>query len=111
MHELSLSVDFFLQHTPKGTPPPSPSQKAQAVIMPDLDQGEGPKADLDLCIGPKDAYVVEVKLIIPFSSNFVWYFLLCCGILSIIAMGIVNFQYFTTFGPRFKAWTRVDLQR
>ena len=64
-------VDFFLQHTPKGTPPPSPSQKAQAVIMPDLDQGEGPKADLDLCIGPKDAYVVEVKLIIPFSSNFV----------------------------------------
>lgn len=47
-------------HTLKGTPPPSPSQKVQAVIMPDLEQDEGSKADLDLCTGPKDAYVVEV---------------------------------------------------
>lgn len=28
--------------------------------MADLEQDEGPKADLDLCTGPKDAYVVEV---------------------------------------------------
>jgi len=55
-----LSVVFFLQQTPKGTPPPSPSQKVQAVVTPDLEQDEGLKADLDLCAGPKDAYVVEV---------------------------------------------------
>ena len=39
--------------------------------MADLEQDEGPKADLDLCTGPKDAYVVEVF----------WYLLfimLCC---------------------------------
>ena len=66
----SLSVVFYLQQTPKGTPPPSPSQKVQAVVMPDLEQDEGLKADLDLCTGPKDAYVVEVKLLIPFSSKF-----------------------------------------
>lgn len=65
-----MSVVFYLQQTPKGTPPPSPSQKVQAVIMPELEQDEGPKADLDLCTGPKDAYVVEVKLIIPFWSKF-----------------------------------------
>ena len=28
----------------------------------EVDQDEGPKAELDLCAGPKDAYVVEVKL-------------------------------------------------
>ena len=33
--------------------------------MPDMEQDEGPKADLDLCTGPKDAYVVEVELVIP----------------------------------------------
>ena len=35
--------------------------------MTDLEQDEGPKADLDLCTGPKDAYVVEVKLMISFD--------------------------------------------
>jgi len=46
-------------HTPKATPPPSPSQNAP-VNTAEVDQDEGPKAELDLCAGPKDAYVVEV---------------------------------------------------
>ncbi|XP_078345819.1 C2 domain-containing protein 5-like isoform X2 [Oculina patagonica] len=46
--------------TPKGTPPPSPSHNMQPVIMMDAEQDEGPKGELDLCTGPKDAYVVEV---------------------------------------------------
>lgn len=58
---------FYLQQTPKRTPPPSPSQKVQSVVTTDLEQDEGPKADLDLCTGPKDAYVVEVKLMIGFD--------------------------------------------
>lgn len=59
---LILIVIFYLQPTPKGTPPPSPSQNVQPVIVNDTDQDEGPKAELDLCTGPKDAYVVEVSL-------------------------------------------------
>lgn len=46
--------------TPKATPPPSPSQNVPTMITADVDQDEGPKAELDLCTGPKDAYVVEV---------------------------------------------------
>ncbi len=37
----------------------------QPVIITDTEQDEGPKGELDLCTGPKDAYVVEVKLINP----------------------------------------------
>ncbi|PFX32665.1 C2 domain-containing protein 5 [Stylophora pistillata] len=48
------------RHTPKATPPPSPSQNAQSVLMVDTDLDEGPKAELDLCTGSKDAYVVEI---------------------------------------------------
>ena len=53
--------EFYLQHTPKATPPPSPSQNAQSVLVADIDLDEGPKAELDLCTGSKDAYVVEVS--------------------------------------------------
>ena len=52
----------FSQSTPKATPPPSPSQNVPTMITADVDQDEGPKAELDLCTGPKDAYVVEVHL-------------------------------------------------
>ena len=52
---------FYLQHTPKATPPPSPSQNAQSVLVADIDLDKGPKAELDLCTGSKDAYVVEVS--------------------------------------------------
>ena len=34
------------------------------MITADVDQDEGPKAELDLCTGPKDAYVVEVHLFV-----------------------------------------------
>ncbi|KAJ7387855.1 hypothetical protein OS493_001202 [Desmophyllum pertusum] len=53
-------TDTVLVQTPKGTPPPSPSQNVQSVILTDIEQDEGPKGELDLCTGPKDAYVVEV---------------------------------------------------
>ena len=49
----------MLQHTPKITPPPSPSQNAPLMTA-DVEQDEAPKAELDLCTGPKDAYIVEV---------------------------------------------------
>lgn len=58
---LNENVLLYLQHTPKVTPPPSPSQNAPVLIA-DVEQDEGPKAELDLCAGPKDAYVVEVFL-------------------------------------------------
>ena len=54
------SILLTSQHTPKITPPPSPSQNAPVGVA-DVEQDEGPKAELDLCIGPKDAYVVEVN--------------------------------------------------
>ena len=67
------------------------------MIMPDLEQDEGPKADLDLCTGPKDAYVVEVELVIPLvPCILVLHYLLCCVILSIITMCTVYSHYFTT---------------
>lgn len=53
-------TDTVHLHTPKATPPPSPSQNAQSVLVADIDLDEGPKAELDLCTGSKDAYVVEV---------------------------------------------------
>ncbi|XP_022778318.1 C2 domain-containing protein 5-like [Stylophora pistillata] len=53
-------TDTVHLHTPKATPPPSPSQNAQSVLMVDTDLDEGPKAELDLCTGSKDAYVVEI---------------------------------------------------
>ena len=34
------------------------------MITADVDQDEGPKAELDLCTGPKDAYVVEVHIVV-----------------------------------------------
>ena len=46
--------------------------------MPDLKQDEGPKADLDLCTGPKDAYVVEVMLITCIPTT-IYYVTLCCS--------------------------------
>ena len=55
---------LFLQSTPKATPPPSPSQNVPTMITAEVDQDEGPKAELDLCTGPKDAYVVEVHLFV-----------------------------------------------
>ena len=64
LEEFTFNIrDFYFQQTPKATPPPSPSLNVQSVLMTDTEHDEGPTAELDLCIGPKDAYVVEVKLI------------------------------------------------
>lgn len=54
-----LTDAVHLQHVPKTTPPPSPSHDASAITTGE-GQDEAPKAELDLCTGPKDAYVVEV---------------------------------------------------
>lgn len=51
------------QHVPKTTPPPSPSHDTSKVTT-EEGQDEVPKAELDLCTGPKDAYVVEVHMLI-----------------------------------------------
>lgn len=67
-----MIVVLYLQQTPKGTPPPSPSQNVQSVILTDIEQDEGPKGELDLCTGPKDAYVVEVYSV-PSSFGTVYY--------------------------------------
>lgn len=52
-------TDAVHLHVPKTTPPPSPSHDASAITTGE-GQDEAPKAELDLCTGPKDAYVVEV---------------------------------------------------
>lgn len=52
-------TDTVHLHTPKMTPPPSPSHNAPVVSV-EGEQDEVTKAELDLCTGPKDAYVVEV---------------------------------------------------
>ena len=46
------------------TPPPSPSHNAPVVSV-EGEQDEVTKAELDLCTGPKDAYVVEVLVRFP----------------------------------------------
>ena len=62
-----IAALLFFQN-PKVTPPASPLQKVPVVVPEDEDETN---AELDLCVGPKDAYIVEVTNLLKVTTTFV----------------------------------------